>query len=144
MGRQESRAHPSQSGRMEQPVMSRMISFLYISSKSPLCSFETVSLFPIITEPAKEADPFFLIDPFRYLKSTLSSPRNLLQAEQPQFSACPHRRGVPSFGSFLWSSSGCTLTGPCLSCTEDSTSGRSTPGEVSPEQNRGAHSPPTT
>jgi len=42
-------------------------------------------------------------------------------------SSCSHRRGIPSLGSFLWPSSGCAPTGPCLSCTEESTSGRSTP-----------------
>ena len=61
----------------------------------------------------------------------------------PDLSACPHREGVPSIGSFLWSSSGCSLTGPHLSCTEDFTPRHSMPGEVSPAQSRGAESPPS-
>ena len=56
----------------------------------------------------------------------------------PALSGCPHRRGVPSIGPFLWPSSGCTQTVLCLSCTEDSISGRSTPCEASPSQSRGA------
>ena len=48
----------------------------------------------------------------------------------PGPSACPHRRGVPSIGSFLWPSSGHTPTGLRLSCTEDSTSGHITPSEA--------------
>ena len=59
----------------------------------------------------------------------------------PALSACSHRRGIPSLGSFLWPSSGCAPTGPCLSCTEDSTPGYITPGEVSPAQGRGDHLP---
>ena len=35
------------------------------------------------------------------------------------------------------------LEGPCLSCTEDSTSGCSTPGEASAAQSRGAGAPPS-
>jgi len=38
--------------------------------------------------------------------------------------------------------SGCAPTGPCLSCTEVSSSGCSTQGEASPAQSRGAGSPP--
>ena len=49
-------------------------------------------------------------------------------------SACPHRGGVPSLMQCLWPSPGHTLTGPCLSCSEHSTSGCSTPGEVSPAE----------
>ena len=36
----------------------------------------------------------------------------------PALSACPHREGVPSLGSFLWPSSAHTPAGPHLSCTE--------------------------
>jgi len=66
-----------------------------------------------------------------------------LQAEQPQLSACPHRECVPSFGSFLWPSSGCAPIGPHLSCTEGSTYAHRTLGEASPAQSRGAGSPPS-
>ena len=45
-----------------------------------------------------------------------------------------HRRGVPSLGSSVWPSSGCAPTGPCLSFTEDSTPGHSTPGDASPAE----------
>ena len=38
---------------------------------------------------------------------------------------------------FLWPFSGCTPTAPCVSCTEDFTSGRSTPGEVSQHKAEG-------
>jgi len=48
---------------------------------------------------------------------------------------------VPSLGSFFWPSAGCTPARPCPPCTEDSTPGCSTPGEVSPVQSRGAGSP---
>ena len=34
----------------------------------------------------------------------------------PALSACSHRRGVPSLGSFLWLSSGCAPAGLCLFC----------------------------
>ena len=75
----------------------------------------------------------------------LLASQSLLQVEQTQLSLpCPHRGGVPPFGSFLWPSSGCTQTGLCLSCMEDSTSGCSTPGEASPAQSRGVGSPPFT
>lgn len=46
-------------------------------------------------------------------------------------SSCPCRRCVPSLGSFLQPFSHRAPTGPHLSSTEDSTSGRSIPGEVS-------------
>ena len=54
-----------------------------------------------------------------------------LHRTSPALSACPCRRGVPSLGSFLWPFSCHAPTGPCLSCTEDFTSGCSIPGEVS-------------
>jgi len=41
-------------------------------------------------------------------------------------------------------SSGPAPTGPCLCCAEGSRAGCSTPSEVSPEQSRGAESPPST
>ena len=41
------------------------------------------------------------------------------------------RGGVPSPRPFLWPPSGCAPTGPRLSCTECSTSGRSAAGELS-------------
>ena len=44
--------------------------------------------------------------------------------------------GFPSLRSFLWPFYGCAPTAPYLTCTEDSTSGRSTPSETS--QPRGA------
>ena len=47
----------------------------------------------------------------------------------PTLSAFLHRRGVPSFWSFLWPCSGNALTGPCLSCAEGSRAGRCAPGE---------------
>ena len=64
--------------------------------------------------------------------------------EPSLLSDCCHRRGVPSLGLFSWPSSGHATTGPHLSCTEDSTSGCSIPGETSPAQSRGAGLPPLT
>ena len=40
--------------------------FSYISSKSPLFQFETISPRPIPADPAEESVPFHLIPPFRY------------------------------------------------------------------------------
>ena len=84
--------------------------------------------------------------PVQVLKgcSKVSHEPSHLQAEQPQVSAFPHRRGVPAFWSLLLPSSGSALTTPRLSCAECSGAGHRTPGEVSPEQNRGAESPPST
>ena len=59
----------------------------------------------------------------------------------PAISACPHRESVPSLGSFLWLSSG---HAPQLSCTEDSTSGCSMPGKITPARSRRAGSSPST
>ena len=62
--------------------------------------------------------------------------------ETPTLSAFLHTRVGPSLWSFLWPSSGPTLTNPCLSCTWDPRAGHWTPGGVSQEQSRGAESPP--
>jgi len=53
-----------------------------------------------------------------------------------QLSQPVSQSGAPSVVAFLWPFPGHSLTGPHLPCTEDSPSGRSTPGEVS--QHRGA------
>jgi len=85
---------------------------------------------------------FLILDTERLLSGlprAFSSPR----WTAPALSACPGRRGVPSLWSFLWPSSGSAQTGPHLSCTEDSTSGLTTPDEVSPAQHRGTGSPPS-
>jgi len=50
----------------------------------------------------------------------------------------PSQGGVLSLGPFSWPCSGHTAAAPCLSCTEVSTSGCSTPGDVSPVHSRDA------
>ena len=54
----------------------------------------------------------------------------------PALSACSRRGVVLSFVSFFWPSFGEAgwLLCPCLSCSEDSTSGHGTPGDISPGQ----------
>jgi len=64
--------------------------------------------------------------PQLYHRITIPRVGRDLWRPSPALSACPHRTSIPSLGSCLWPSSGCTPTGLCLSCTEDSTSGRST------------------
>ena len=59
----------------------------------------------------------------------------------PTVVAFSHRTGIPALWSVLWPSSGPTPTAPCLSCAEGSRAGCLTPGEVTPEQSRGAESP---
>ena len=46
----------------------------------------------------------------------------------PTLSAFPHRGWCSILPIILWPSSGLTPTGPCLSCTENSRAGCSTPG----------------
>ena len=60
-----------------------------------------------------------------------------LHQAAPPLSVYPCMRGAPSLGPFLWFSSGRTPTAPCLSCIEDSPSGRSAPGEVSKHRAEG-------
>lgn len=57
----------------------------------------------------------------------------LLQAEKPLLSAFLYRRCTPALWSLLWPFSWPTPTGPCLSSTDDSRAGHSTPGVVLPE-----------
>ena len=88
----------------------------------------------------------FCVGPFQVLEGwyRVSLESSFLQAEQPQLSLFPHKRSIPSLSSFLWSSSGATTRVPCLSCAESSRAGRTTPGEISWEQSRGAESPRLT
>jgi len=113
--------------------------FPYLQSKFPLFKFETTFPCPIMTDPSKKSSPFFLTAPLSIMKGLyqVSPEPSVLQTEQFHLSACPHRRDVPSFWSFSWSSSGPSPTGPGLSCTEDSILGCSTSGEVSSAQRRG-------
>ena len=75
----------------------------------------------------------------------VTSEPSLLRAEQPQLSQ-PVLTGeafdpsVLFFFFFLWPSSACAPTGPCLFCTEGSSYGHSTPGEATSAQSRGAGS----
>jgi len=57
----------------------------YIQSKSPLFQFETISLCPVTTNPAKESAPFLLIaSPDRHWKAAFcSSKRNAEQLPPP-------------------------------------------------------------
>lgn len=78
---------------MGQPVLLPHCSYSrkhlpYIQSKSPFFQFETISLRPITTGPAKEPVPFPLTAPFYILKVCyqVSLKLSLLQADQPQFS----------------------------------------------------------
>ena len=110
----------------------------YIQPKSPLLQSETISPHPITIDPAKESVPFFLTAPSGtegcYQVTSETSP---LHTAQPQLSACP-RIEVLSSGAFLWPSSGCAPTAPCLLCAEDSTSGSSSaPGEASQHRAEG-------
>ena len=77
--------------------------------------------------------------PLQILKENFQvSPKpSLLQAEQPQLSQPVSQSGAPSVVAFLWPFPGHSLTGPHLPCTEDSPSGRSTPGEVSQHRAEG-------
>ena len=102
----------------------------YIQSKSLLIQFETISLCPIPF--------FFLTAPLQLLKgcSQVSLDPSLLQVEQSQLSQ-PVFVGE-DIGLLLWPSSGHAPTGPCHSCTEDST-----PDETSLHlSDTGAGSPP--
>lgn len=82
----------------------------------------------------------FLLALLKILKGwyQVSLEPSLLQA-QPQLSACSCRAVFHPSDHFLWPFSGRAPTG--LSCTGGSTSGHSTPHEVSPAQSRGAGSP---
>ena len=113
------------------PILSKtflLISYLNI----PSFSFKP---FPLVLPQKtllKTAIISFVTSPY-ILKghSQVSPVPSLLQAEKLQLSASPCRRGIQSLGSFLWASTSSPV-GPHLSYTEDSTSGCSTPGEVSP------------
>lgn len=59
-----------------------------------------------------------------------------LQAEQPQLSASPHRRGSPVPSSSWWHSVGLSPICPCHSCTGEPSTGPSTPGVASPVLSR--------
>ena len=106
----------------------------YIQPKPTLLKFETIFPRPVTTDPAEQSIPFFPVAPLWILTGhyKVTSEPSLLQAEQPHLSQ-PLLVGevIHPLDHFLWSSLGCTPTGSYLSCTEDSTCGRSTPGEAS-------------
>jgi len=110
----------------------------YIQSKSPLFSFETISLCSVTTDFAKESVHFFLtaspLDPERLL---LGLPGAFSRLNSPSSLSLPSQGRCSILRSFLWPSSGCAITGSHLFCTEDSISGCSTLGEVSPVQRDG-------
>ena len=72
--------------------------------------------------------PCFSMKPFPLILSQQILIKSLFLAVRKQ-SACSHKGSVPSLRSFLWPSSRCTPTGPCLSCTDNSTSRHSISGK---------------
>lgn len=105
-----------------------------------------LKLFPLVISQQtllKILPPSFLQPPLRHWMAALRSPQSLLQVEQPQLSQSVLIGDVFHPLEHLCPSSVCAPTGPCLSCTEDSTVGCSTPGKVSPAQSKRAGSPPT-
>jgi len=111
----------------------------------PSLSLKPFSPCSITTDQAKESVPFFPVALLSMLRGgyQVTVQPCLLQDEQPQLSQ-PALLREAFHVSFLWSFSGCAPTGLCPSCTDDSTSQHSTPGELSPAQSRGGRSPPLT
>jgi len=68
---------------------------------------------------------------------------SLLQDEQSNSLSLSSQQRCSSPPITFLVSSGPSQTGPCVSCAEGSRDGCRTPREVSPEQRRGAESPPS-
>ncbi|XP_065717538.1 CMP-N-acetylneuraminate-poly-alpha-2,8-sialyltransferase isoform X1 [Patagioenas fasciata] len=84
--------------------------------------------------------------PFNYSKAATRSPQSLLFSRliNPNSLSLSSQQSCSVLSSFSWPSSGPSPTDPCISCAEGSRAGCRTPGGVSPEQNRGPESPPST
>ena len=116
----------------------------FTSSRNLPFQSETISPLSHHNRHSHRVCPLFFLQPSLDIERQLSGlPRAFSPPcrTAPALPARPHRGCVPSLGSFLWPSSGHDPTAPHLSCTEDSTSERSTPGEVSPAQSRREGSP---
>ena len=101
--------------------------------------------FPLVLSPQTLQMSLFCYSNFRYWNLDTERPLSGLPRAfsspgwtAPALSTCLNRKGVPSLGSFLLHSSRHTPTDPCLSWTEDSTFGCSTPSGVSLAHSRGA------
>jgi len=70
----------------------------YILCKSPLFRFEIISPCPVTADPAKLSVLFFLTALLSILTGCYEL--SVLQAEQPQPSACPHREVFHPLGHF--------------------------------------------
>jgi len=115
----------------------------YIQSKSTLFQFKTITPCPIATCPCKMSLSSSLVGPFR--KAALRSPWSLQfsRLNSPNSLSLSSQQRDSSSRIIFMASPGPAPTGPCLSCAEGSRAGRRTPSGVSPEQNRGAESPPS-
>ena len=115
----------------------------YAQSKPTLFQLKNVAPCPVITGRGKTSLPIFLISPLHILKgcNKVSLEPSLHQAPNSLSLSSQHRDSSPQIVPVA--SSGPAPTGPCLYCTEGSRAGCRTPRGISPEQGRGAESPPS-